>query len=75
MSPHIPVVDIFRLVRGRLPREESLRVKRHIYTCSQCLGLLIDIEYSLDVAEAIAGTRAPVPDERKPLFIVHDTGD
>jgi hypothetical protein len=75
MAPHIPVIDILRLARGRLRREESVRVKRHIYTCSECLRLLIDIEYKLAVEEAIVGTRAPVPDEQEPLFIVHDTGD
>jgi hypothetical protein len=75
MPEHVSEDDIERLAHGRLPTADSLRVQRHLFNCDLGLKRLIEIEYQIAVEEAIVGTRAPVPDERKPLFIVHDTGD
>jgi hypothetical protein len=49
--------------------------QRHLFKCGPCLKRLLEIEYKLALEEALLGGGSPIPDKRKPLFIVHDTGD
>jgi hypothetical protein len=75
MPNHVPNRDIERLALGRLTTAESLRVQRHLFKCGDCLKHLLALEIMLAEKELLDGGGAPVPDPRKPLFIVHDTGD
>src|SRR4051794_9450416 len=75
MSNHVAETDIERLALGRLTTSESLRVQRHLFKCGDCLKLLLALEILLAEKELLDGDGSPVPDSRKPLFIVHDTAD
>ena len=75
MATHVPEWEIERLALGRLTTAESLRVQRHLFKCGPCLQRLLALEILLAQKELLDGNGSPAPDKRKPLFIVHDTGD
>jgi hypothetical protein len=74
MKTHPTDSTLHRLSCGRLTTAASLRLQRHLFNCSNCLNRLLEIEVINEGIDGIATLR-PKVDKRKPLFIVHDTGD
>jgi hypothetical protein len=66
--------EIEDLSFGRISTVDAIRLQRHLFKCEACLHRLIEIETVLAVAERVVDL-TPIVDERKPLFIVHETGD
>src|SRR5262249_31404078 len=74
MAKHIAEKNIENLALGRLRTHDSIRVHRHLYTCSACLKHLIEITFALALKGLTPKTKL-LSDARKPLYIVHDTAD
>src|SRR3954465_866570 len=75
MATHVSETDIESLALGRLATADSIRVQRHLFKCGDCLKRLLALEILFAQKELLDGDRSPPPDPRKPLFVVHDTGD
>jgi hypothetical protein len=71
---HPTNLNLERLATGRTSSAQSIDLQRHLYTCEDCLYRFLVLEFLYETAEQLA-TRAPKVDKRRPLYIVHDTGD
>jgi hypothetical protein len=73
-SPHPTLAELQGLSMGRVPTSESIRLQRHLFDCPPCLYQLLELEAVNEIAERL-NSHTPKADRRKPLFVVHDTGD
>jgi hypothetical protein len=71
---HPTLAKLLTLATGRAPTTNSIALQQHLFNCPSCLAKLLQLE-AVNEITVQSNPYTPLPDCRKPLFVVHDTAD